>query len=236
MRELALVLSLITVGLGTAEAQTITSLDPPLIAASYPFSTLTLKVNGSDFATGAVVQWNGSPLATTFVSATQLTASVPSTLLRSPGTATVTVLSGGSISNSATFTIPPRDPTITSTNPASAIAGGVGFTLTITGTGFVPGSTVVFGNAALGSNALAVTFVSATQLTAFVPASLIASPGSSNVIAVFNPGFSGEGASDFYPFTIYPAGVNISSLDPSSLRAGYPFPTLPMTVNGSGFV
>jgi hypothetical protein len=132
---LALMLSVVVVGLGSASAQTITSLNPPWISGgNYPFPTLTLQVNGSDFAPAAVVQWNGSPLATTFVSTTQLTASVPGTLLQSPGAAIVTVVSGGIASNAATFTDFVA-PTITSTSPTFAIAGGPGFTLTINGNG-----------------------------------------------------------------------------------------------------
>src|SRR5579863_5976957 len=102
---LALAVAFITVGLGSAKAQTITSLSPSSVATANPFPTVTLQVNGSGFAPGAVVQWNGSALTTTFVSSTQLTAVVPHTLYEAPGTATVTVEYGGATSNSAIFTI-----------------------------------------------------------------------------------------------------------------------------------
>jgi|SRR5580700_9502434 hypothetical protein len=49
-------------------APAITSLSPNSIAAGYPFPTLTLAVNGSGFASGATVQWNGTALGTSFVS------------------------------------------------------------------------------------------------------------------------------------------------------------------------
>jgi uncharacterized protein (TIGR03437 family) len=230
--KLALFSCLIIVCFGSSEAQTINNLDPPSIPAGYPFPTLTLEVNGSGFAIGSVVDWNGSPLATTFVTATQLTASVPRTLYQSPGTASVTVQTGATISNGATFTIGPPVPTVTSTTPAYAIAGGPGFTLTINGTGFVPGSTADFLSPVATSVAQPVTFVSATQVTLFVPASQIASPGSYELV-VYYPQYTNP--STLYPFTVYPAGVNISSLSPSALAAGFPFPTLQMTVNGSGF-
>ena len=67
-------------------------------------------------------------------------------------------------------------PTITSISPTSAIAGGPAFILTVNGTNFVSGSTVNF-----NGSALATTFVSATQLTAAIPASEIATAGSFNV-------------------------------------------------------
>ena len=51
------------------------------------------------------MQWNGSGLSTTFVSAGQLTASVPATLIAGAATAAITVFSGGITSNSVNFVI-----------------------------------------------------------------------------------------------------------------------------------
>ncbi|MGB6946303.1 MAG: IPT/TIG domain-containing protein [Bryobacteraceae bacterium] len=176
-----------------------------------------MTVNGSGFVAGAMVEWNGLSLATTFVNFTQLTASVPSTYVASPGRATVTVVSGGATSNGATFTIGPPAPTITSTIPASATAGGAGFTLTINGTGYVPQSTVTF-NCNDAPTYLTSTFVSATQLTAFVPASLIASPENC-ILAVYNPLGTGEAVSDLDTYVINPA-VKLSILTTSPLPSG----------------
>jgi hypothetical protein len=53
-----------------------------------------------------VVSWNGTALATTLVSATQVTAAVPANLIATAGTANVTEAnSGGANSNAAVFTI-----------------------------------------------------------------------------------------------------------------------------------
>jgi Concanavalin A-like lectin/glucanases superfamily/PKD domain/Matrixin len=68
----------------------------------------TLTVNGSNFASSSVVQWNGSPLATTFVSGTQLQATVPAADLADDGAAAVSVSTpspGGGASNALTFTV-----------------------------------------------------------------------------------------------------------------------------------
>jgi hypothetical protein len=63
-------------------------------------------VTGTGFASGAVISWNGTALATTFVSATQVTAAVPANLIATAGTANVTEAnSGGANSNAAVFTI-----------------------------------------------------------------------------------------------------------------------------------
>src|SRR5215469_11666034 len=62
----------------------------------------TLTVNGTGFASGATVKWNGSPLATTFVSGSRLSVSVPASYIAHAGTASVMVVNpgpGGGTSN-----------------------------------------------------------------------------------------------------------------------------------------
>jgi hypothetical protein len=67
--------------------------------------TFTLTVYGTGFASGAVVNWNGKPLTTTFVTAEKLTASVPTANLTTAGTAVVTVTNGGVVSNPEYFQV-----------------------------------------------------------------------------------------------------------------------------------
>ena len=55
-------------------APTLTSLSPSSAAAGGPGFPLT--VNGSNFVSGSVVRWNGASRTTSFVSATQLTATI----------------------------------------------------------------------------------------------------------------------------------------------------------------
>jgi hypothetical protein len=62
---------------------------PDSVAPGGPGFTLT--VNGSAFISGAHVNWNGSPRATTFVSATQLTATILASDIAHASTATITV-------------------------------------------------------------------------------------------------------------------------------------------------
>ena len=71
--------------------------------------------------------------------------------------------------------------TITSISPTTVPEGSAAFTLQVTGTGFVSGSTVTLN----GSN-LPTTFVSSTQLTATVSPSLVAM-GGSFVVGVVGP-------------------------------------------------
>jgi hypothetical protein len=85
-------------------------------------ASFTLTVNGTGFVSGSVVQWNGAALATQFVSASQLTATVPPSDVALAGTASVTVLSpvpGGGISN-------PELLSVTGPRPATALSAMAG--------------------------------------------------------------------------------------------------------------
>jgi hypothetical protein len=107
---------------------TISGLSPGLAAPGGPAFTLT--VNGTGFVSGAMVEWNGAALPTSFVSAAQLTASVPASLIATAGMATVTVMNpGGSPSAGAGFLIQ-SGPAAVSVTPNS----GAGATQTFTGT------------------------------------------------------------------------------------------------------
>jgi hypothetical protein len=95
-----------------------------------------------------------------------------------------------------------QEPTIGGLSPSSASAGGAAFTLTVNGTNFVSGATVNW-----GSTALSTTLVSASQLTASVPASLIATTGVVSVTVTTSEGtsnslaFTVQGALLFVPMT-----------------------------------
>jgi hypothetical protein len=209
----------------------ITSLSPDQAVAGGAGFTLT--VNGSGFIDGtgsdrSVVHWNGSPRATTFVSSTVLTATIPASDIATAGTANVTVVNPGNLtSNTATFTITNPAPTISSISPATAVAGSGNFTLTITGTNFVTNSVVRW-----NGNPRPTTFVSSTQLTAAIPASDIATAGTANV-TVFNPA-PGGGESDAVTFTINNPAPTISSISPATTVAGSGGFTL--TITGTNFV
>ncbi len=79
------------------------SLSPSSVTADGAGFTLT--VNGANFVSGATVNWGATALATTYVSPSQLTASVPANLIATVGAASVTVTTSGGTSAAATFTI-----------------------------------------------------------------------------------------------------------------------------------
>jgi len=69
----------------------------PLVPDAVPPGSpaFTLTVNGSMFAAGATVDWNGQPLKTTWVSQGQLKAQVPAANVASPSSASITVTNPG---------------------------------------------------------------------------------------------------------------------------------------------
>ncbi|HEY3740579.1 MAG TPA: IPT/TIG domain-containing protein, partial [Bryobacteraceae bacterium] len=217
---------LVTGTSSVAPSLSITTLSPTGTTAGG--SSFSLTVNGTGFTNSSTVQWNGFSLATTYVSATQLTAAVPANLISSTGGASVTVLNAsGSISNAVTFTISSLSLSITSLSPTSATAGGPAFTLTVNGSGFSNGATLYWNGSPVST-----TFVSATQLTASIPANLIqtaSNPGAS--LAVLS---SGGVFSNTISFAVNTATPAITTLSPASVTVGSQGLTL--QVNGSGYL
>ncbi len=107
-------------GTGVSGGAPLPSLQQPLSPTTAPPGGTgpTLTLHGTGFTSGSSVLWNGSGLATTYVSATQLSAAVPSANIVAAGTAQVVVTNpapGGGASNPQTFQI---------TNPTSTILLG----------------------------------------------------------------------------------------------------------------
>jgi hypothetical protein len=160
-----------------------------------------LTVNGSNFVSSSQVQWNGANLATTYVSSTQLTSSVPASDISSAGRDNVTVANpapGGGTSSAAifaAFTASASVPQIGRMLPSAMTAGAAAFTLTVYGTNFDQASAVQW-----NGNNRQTTYVSSTQLVAQISAADIATAGTS-IVTVVNPS-SGGGASSGIGFTI----------------------------------
>ncbi len=95
------------------------SVDPSSISAGTQGFQLT--VNGQKFSESAVINWNGTPLQTTFVASTVLTAVLPASDLANSGTASITVtnpLPGGGTSKPIQFTISPLVPLLSFSSSA----------------------------------------------------------------------------------------------------------------------
>ncbi len=200
-------------------------------------AAFTLTVTGSGFVNGSTAQWNGSSLSTSVQSGTQLAALITAADLATAGTDAITVSNpvisgGGGTSASQSFAVDNPAPTIAGLSPASAAAGGAAFTLTVNGSGFVNGSTVEW-----NGSIVTTTYVSATQLTAAIPASDIASSGSASVtVANAAPGGGTSNANTFAISSTSSGGGGGGGCSLGTSRDGAIDPMLPLLLGLSGFV
>jgi hypothetical protein len=186
----------------------IDSINPMLMLVDAKKFVLT--VSGTGFEAGTVVQWNGTALDTTLISTTEATAVVPANLITTISTVAITVNVNGKTSNSMTLSIVGGDPVIDTIQPNEAMAGGTGFTLTVSGSGFTSNAIVQW-----NSTSLPTTFVNGQQLRALVKSSLITAPGSVSVTVIAK-----GTTSPAITFTIADQKPTIGSLQPSVAMAG----------------
>jgi hypothetical protein len=188
-------------------APVITSLSASTTSmASTPYCSpagFMLTVTGSNFDSASVVNWKGSPRATTFNNSGQLTASILPQDAAFPGAAGVSVSNASGPSNTVAFTM--TTPGTSLPAPAITTASSITvssskpqtFTLIIDGT-FLPCTvaqwvTQVNGNTVISP--LATTYVPANQdpadpaihLSAIVPATDLVAAGSARVVAFTLP-------------------------------------------------
>lgn len=190
----------------------------------------SIVVAGNNFVPRSIVQLDGAPLATSFVSGTELRATVPTSKLAAVAVLHISVGTsppGGGASKVVTFDVENPGATLTSLAPLSVVAGSGATTLTASGTGFVPGAKIVY-----GSTDLTTTFTSSTSLSATIPASLLVSSGTAPVTVVNPP--PGGGASSAISFTVANPTASIQSINPSAAFVGSA--AVSLTVTGSGFV
>jgi hypothetical protein len=200
---------------------------------------LTITINGSkefSFSNGPqeftqVVWSQGSidtTLATTFVSSSQVTAIVPGPLLANAVTANVRVeiwdMQGNALvatSSSVVFpvTLPPTPtPSIASISPSTVAAGSPDVTITIDGSNFGHFGNFIWSTAFWTTNGnlhdtgtwLQTTIISSSQLTAVIPASLLQSATSVQIVVMngdimsMSDGYFGYPRSNSVTFTVTP--------------------------------
>lgn len=201
----------------------LTSLSPS--SATVGGAGFNLMVNGSQFSTGATVMWDGSDRPTSFISSTQLRATINGTDISSPKTVAVTARNVGSAASiSLSFQVSYAAPVLTSVNPTSAVAGDPAFVLSVMGTGFVNGATAMWN----GSDRTT-SYVSSSELAVTIGATDILSARTVQITAR-NPGSS---TSNSIGFTVANPIPTLTALVPSSMQAGSQGFTLAVT--GSRF-
>lgn len=207
------------------------SINPYTVAAGS--SDFTLTATGVGFANGDSITWNGTAVATTFDSSTQLHATIAAASVATAGVAQVAVQD---TSKNSTNTLPfiittsgtlGTPPTLTSLNPNTSYNNVPSVNLAANGTGFVNGSVIVWNGTAMQT-----TFVSSTQLTTTIPGTDLILVGTANVF-VLNPDST---VSNTLPFTITvnPATTpTLTNISPTKTAVGSPGFTL--TLNGMNF-
>ena len=177
-------------------AQTVTTALPfivnnpiPTLSTLSPASGLvgststTVLLNGTNFVTTSTATFNGVGHSFTFVSPTQGSIVLTTAELVSAGSFPVCVANpapGGGTSGCLTFQVT-TPLSLASLSPTSCVIYGTctNLTLTANGTGFVSGAVIQW-----NGTVLTTAFVSATKLTAVIPASLVAG---TYQISVMNP-------------------------------------------------
>jgi hypothetical protein len=193
------VMQMVTFSAASGPAPTVTSVSP---SSGTTAGGTAVTITGTNFATGATVTFGGTAATgVTVVNSTTITATTPA---GSAGAVTVTVTVNGqtgSLTSGFTYIAPP---TVSSVSPSSGTTAG-GTAVTITGTNFASGATVMFG----GTAATGVTVVNSTTITATTPAG---SAGAVTVTVTNTNGLSGSLASGF----TYLAPPTVTSVSPSS--------------------
>jgi acyl-CoA thioesterase FadM len=213
----------------------------PVVSSTSPVAAMagsagfTLTVNGSSFTSASVVNWNGSPRATTFVSATQLQAAIAAADIASLGSAQVSVVTpapGGGTSGSLTFAILPP-PTLT-VNTTTAAPGA---NVTVTLSGGVGGASdwmALAATAAPNTSYIAYMYVGNGVTTRTWTVAMPQTTGTYEFRLFLNNTYTRAATSPTVTVVVAPPPVPVaSSLSPSSTAAGAG--GFSLTVNGSGF-
>jgi hypothetical protein len=126
MKSLSISLLFVLFACNATWAQTnpLPFLNQPLVPSSTPpgGNGLALTVHGAGFMSRSVVNWNGNPMATTFVSVDELTATVPASNIAVATSAAITVTNpapGGGTSNVVYFAVSAPTTLQFTTSPSS---------------------------------------------------------------------------------------------------------------------
>jgi trimeric autotransporter adhesin len=213
-----------------ATAPSISAIAPATVPAGA--SALTLTVTGTGFQSGTTLQIGGAAVQATYVSPTELTATVPASVLTNGAYLSVVAANGSAASPSGTSSIKLEvdnpSPTVTGFSPMSVATGASVAVVSVTGTGFIPGTTMQ-----VNGSARATTYTSSTQVSVAMTSADFANAGSVSLVAV-NP-TPGGGTSAAASLPVVNPAPGAISISPSTLPIGVTAPTT-ITVTGSNFL
>lgn len=187
------------------------SISPTSVTSGGP--TFTLTLNGTGFLPSSAVEWNGTPLTTAYVSAQQLTASVPASDIADEGVAQVSVFNpapggGSSVAESFTATHPVTPSFKLSVSPTSVSVtqnssgtstitvsdvGGFTGTVTLGATGLPSGVTASFAaGTAAGTQVLTLSASSTAALGGPVTVTVTGTAGALNATTTVSLTVTGQ--------------------------------------------
>jgi sugar lactone lactonase YvrE len=188
----------------------------------------TLTVTGTGFIASTAIQVGGVTESTTYVSSTQVTAIVPASQIAIGGQLSVIAVNGALSSTAVTnLQVTNPAPTINSLSPNTALAGATSPLVAVTGTGFVPTTTIQ-----VNGNARTTTYVSATQVNVALTTADVAGAGTLSLTAV--NAAPGGGTSTAASIAVSNPVPSLTAISPGYVIAGSAASTV--TVAGSGFV
>ena len=190
-------------------------------------AAIPVTLTGTNFVAGATAATNNTGIAVsavTVVSTTQITATFTIAANATLGAANVTVTTSAGTSAPVVFTVKPPPPTLSTITPAYG-APGAAVPVTLTGTNFVAGATVLTSNSGIAVSA--VTVVSTTQITATFTIAANAPTGVTRVAVATSAGASAPGL-----FLIGPPPT-LSTIAPAT---GVQGTSVPVTLTGTNFV
>ena len=226
-------------GGGTSNPATLTLTNPlPSVVSLTPTyvakgsTDLQLQLNGTNFVSGATVQFDGTTYTPSSVTPTTMLVTIPQAQFATPRSLLVGVTNpapGGGPGAAVTFNVVDIVPTVTTLSPLSALVGGAGFTLTVNGSSFDQATATVI----WGGTPLVTQWVSLSQVKATVPAGTLGTAGTVP-IGVQNTLSSVPYKSNTVSFSVQNPVPTITGLTPSSLGAGSSAQWVTMT--GTNFV
>jgi hypothetical protein len=197
-----------------------------VLGTSFP-----LTVNGSGFDAASVVYWNLIPLTTSFVSSTQLNASVTPaanvpTSPFAPSASVLVINADGTHSPIASVSLSNPTPILTALRPVAPAAGAANASLTVSGSLFVPGAVVK-----LNGTALKTTFGTSSSLVAVLPVAALTGGGA---VTVTNPtpGGGTSGSLSLPALSINAAGFVVQSRSKTLTQVVTITNSSPVALNG----
>ncbi|MBL8987950.1 MAG: IPT/TIG domain-containing protein [Gemmatimonadetes bacterium] len=185
--------------------------DPDTVPIRSPATTIALT--GQGFVSGSRARWNGSDIATTFVSATRLDIAADAARLAVSGPVALTVSNptpGGGISGQVDLVVVYPAPTISQITPDRALVGSPALPLQVAGTSFVTESQV-----RINGFDVPTTYVNGTTLTATLGTVGLLFAGTA-AVTVVNP-TPGGGTSNARTLRIENPTPIITSISPDSV-------------------